>query len=1490
MTPTMAEREAELAALQSAFDEYIASSRELEEELDAELAKMQEKLAESSAANAALSMQLENIAPQLTSLENSLTDSRRQWKEEQRMRRHAEQAQEMAEARLREVEGSTHQLQRENDALHEELAFKESEIEENKLEMEIEKEQLREELEEIRGDLIAKARQLQNNQQKNTNVSTSSNPEDDSFRTEPAEADSSNGGFADDAYAKKLEEELELVTEQLIETEKRLTTTEDKLRASETLVTRLETKQQQFDEVEDTEGKRNTELIKALQQENADHLEARHKMTEEYELAKQKLKLLENDLKAHEDHEGDLVKNADQVRADHREEIHKLKVALQEMEMEYKTAKSEVAVMEKTLQDSLQNNTTETFKLKEEIAHLNQALNNSKSDYQSLLDELEAVSSRFDEAVQEAEKTGREAATRSLRQEADSKAQQVKQELSNLREENETLQAKLDDAEISLGQVKDTQDKNIDNALAQTEMVKKLQQQLVKAKEDVAGKDKELSDMVSGLEERLNTAEEMVTSLESELNSTKGKLAEAESRMIVMRRERGTDTAAQSANRRKLDEYQTGDEEESRDDISRLQSRSFDTAEPRRLGRSRRRARSSSPCSVDRLGYRLTEESKKYKELQEEFEALKDQKRMGDARIKRLEEDVRVLQQEMTNSNAKTAGAVTQFARLSSLGAAEHGMDVMNEGEVGRDRLDDIIDSRDAGLMAEELRGLQHKCNAQREYNAQLLSKMLSLQGNIQVYCRVRPMTVSEIQRGYKGVVEALSETEVGCFDSRTNKWKSFAFDRVWGPDQSQQSIFQDVEPVALSVVDGYNACIFAYGQTGSGKTYTMEGIAEGNQHGISYRTIQKVFHLLNLRAQQQRASELIVGQPGEDPISEDGPGGSTVPGNGKSVSFTFELEVSMLEIYNDEIYDLFGAESSSMADKIEQAKAAGGKASLEIRKNKDGRIEVPNLARSSVKSIEDVMRELKKGNDNRATASTDMNEHSSRSHLVLIVHVNSGLDGVPSNRGCLYLVDLAGSERVRKSNVGGAELREAGYINKSLSALGNVMEALDRKSSHVPYRDSKLTYLLQDSLGGNSRTMMIVAVTPTDVTCDESVQALQFATRVRRIQIGAAQRNVTSKNLEETVKNLSQELKTLTSAKERSESQLLSLKRDNTRIQDRLQNLSQARQQTRSDTRTLDVLRKNNTDMAARWQKEKRMREETSEELEKLKKEFRRVQQLINKKSRDYEKLEQELQDKERKLDKMHHELRVAKDASSAASLRARRAQVLSARGRNVPGGGSSSTGSKVVDVLPARASGAAHGNDQTVKSGESDDAVITTSASAKSTSGGDSVVHALLSGPRASSPARRSGASPARARSPFGRGQSPMRASSPSRKPQAEVAGGAAPTGEGAGAVADDALDSGVDNRQQADQPEHDIVEIRSQVLALLEKHDKSKVNRIDIIMEKFKGKEHLLLQKMTQRYEGTGVAGSPAPSVQKRNELAMERHKERMRLIREKQNGGG
>jgi kinesin family protein C2/C3 len=458
----------------------------------------------------------------------------------------------------------------------------------------------------------------------------------------------------------------------------------------------------------------------------------------------------------------------------------------------------------------------------------------------------------------------------------------------------------------------------------------------------------------------------------------------------------------------------------------------------------------------------------------------------------------------------------------------------------------------------------------------------------------------------------------------------------------------------------------------------------------------------------------------------------------------------------------------------------------LEIRRSKDGRIEVPNLTREPVDTIDDVFDLLKKGNKNRAVAATSLNQTSSRSHMVLWVEVNSGFEGQDGNKGTLFLVDLAGSERVKKSEVEGDHMKEAGHINKSLSALGNVMEALDRKASHIPYRDSKLTYLLQDSLGGNSRTMMIVAVTPVDMAYDESIHALQFATRVRRINIGAAQRNVSSKNLEETVKALTSEMKALTLQKQKTEGQLNNLKKDNTRIQDKLSNLNNARKTQASDSKTLEVLRKNNNDMAKRWEKEKKEREEVAEELEKSRMELRKLQKDVANLTREQETMKNKLEEKERLLEKRSTELRSAKEASSAANLRARKAQVLGSRGAR-PSNGDTDTPSKSVV--------------------SSQSVATTTSASS-----GASVSSTVAT---------------------------------------------------------------------------EDVSEIRAQVLTLLEKYDKGKVNRIDIIMEKFKGKESLLLEKMTQRYESPSVDGDDAAvdtSGMTRSQLAAERHKERMRKLRE------
>ncbi len=536
---------------------------------------------------------------------------------------------------------------------------------------------------------------------------------------------------------------------------------------------------------------------------------------------------------------------------------------------------------------------------------------------------------------------------------------------------------------------------------------------------------------------------------------------------------------------------------------------------------------------------------------------------------------------------------------------------------------------------------------------------------------------------------------------------------------------------------------------SGSGKTYTMEG-GQGIDRGISFRTIEKVFNLLNYRVIKQDAliRKMQDAQKNGNGSPEDIEG-----------KFTFEIKVGMLEIYNDAIYDLLQKKSKTAK-----------RQALEIKRNKEGHIEVEGLTKENVTSVKDVIKMLKKGNENRSTASTNMNEHSSRSHMVLTVDIVSGVQGEEPTSGTLYLVDLAGSERVRKSNVEGDNLKEAAQINKSLSALGNVMEALDRKASHVPYRDSKLTYLLQDSLGGNSRTMMVVAVSPAGANFDESIHALNFATRVRRIKIGSAKQNVASKNLEETVKNLNAELKNLARAKKKSEEQLASLKRDNTRIQQRLKSSSEARSKTVDEGRTLAVLKQSNAQMTSRWQKEKDMHEKAVADLEETRTESKKLQTQLSKAKREIERLSKLISEKEEQQDRLKNDLRTAKTQSNADKLRARKAQMLQSR-------------------TPGKGTGI----------------------------------------------------------------------SKPSRR-------------------------SDIDTSKIKDV---DPAEARERVLVMLKEHDPKKVDKIDAIMDRFKGREGFLLVKMEARYEGGSTGGSAGGSGangnaarKKRSDLAMARHMERMR----------
>jgi len=761
-------------------------------------------------------------------------------------------------------------------------------------------------------------------------------------------------------------------------------------------------------------------------------------------------------------------------------------------------------------------------------------------------------------------------------------------------------------------------------------------------------------------------------------------------------------------------------------------------------------------------------------------------------------------------------------------------------------KVNEALDSVDINRMATELRNLAAKSHRMREHNSLLLNQILSLQGNIQVCCRIRPLSAVESRNNIEVAVEPLSETEVGCFDGKMKTWKSFVFDKVWGPDQDQQDVFLDVEPLSLSVVDGYNCCIFAYGQTGSGKTYSMQGSLDDGG-GISQRTISKIFSLLQQRESQAKLSKQL--RHDEE-------------GNATESYFEFLITVGMLEIYNEGVYDLL---ASLNAD--EGNRSTYQRESLDIRKDAAGRTCVENLTKSPVYSLEDVMRLLQIGNSARATASTNLNERSSRSHMVLQVEVNCGIVGQPGNQGKLFLVDLAGSERVRNSGVSGKELKEAQYINKSLSALSDVMEALDRKATHVPYRNSKLTHLLQDSLGGNSKTMMVVTVSPGSESYQETQYALQFSSRVRNINLGKAQRNVASKNLEEKIKSLTQEMKSLQKAKEASEAMLQSLRKEHQRAQEQLATAKQTRPSSHQETLTLAALRRSNDEMTNRWQKQKDLCDKLSIQLESLQNELRKNQQQVLQLTKEHAALNNNLAQKEFELNEAKKDLLMSKDALTAANLRNRRSQIMGVSVTSSVNGGTADEVSK-----PSYSMNLEESFNKSLRISSTTSHVAVSYPVPIMASKHLSIEDNVAKNEKNEQNAERMELN---SRSPICSRKS-IRSLSPLGNMPANV-------------TSPLALGLDTEGVTKIPAPENTVSDMREKLVKILQKHDPPKARRVDEILRKFKGRESFLLEKVVEKYEGdcvsqnwdtNSVASSCIGSPVRRSELALERHKERMR----------
>lgn len=379
-------------------------------------------------------------------------------------------------------------------------------------------------------------------------------------------------------------------------------------------------------------------------------------------------------------------------------------------------------------------------------------------------------------------------------------------------------------------------------------------------------------------------------------------------------------------------------------------------------------------------------------------------------------------------------------------------------------------DKRIAELESQVLQGEQLR--------RQMHNTIQELRGNIRVYVRTRPFLPGDKQTSDSPIDVSPDGESLAILDRRSGAPLDFGFDKVFPPSAGQELVFNEVSDFVQSALDGYHVCLFSYGQTGSGKTHTMQGCGNGPMRGIIPRAVEQI--LAQARAMNTQR-------------------------------WNFTISASFLEIYNENLNDL-----------LVSMKKGGSKVKkndkLAIKRNRDGKsyvhglTEIPIDTKDSMTGMGQLEALMGVAARSRSVACTKMNSQSSRSHSVFMLHLNGYNDETGAVvSGALNLCDLAGSERLDRSgaDADAARLKETQAINKSLSCLGDVFNALATGASHVPYRNSKLTYLLQDCLSGDGKALMFVNLSPTTASSGESVCSLRFAQRVNQVELGKATKHI---------------------------------------------------------------------------------------------------------------------------------------------------------------------------------------------------------------------------------------------------------------------------------------------------------------------------------------------------------------------------------------------
>ncbi|ETN42935.1 uncharacterized protein HMPREF1541_02093 [Cyphellophora europaea CBS 101466] len=598
---------------------------------------------------------------------------------------------------------------------------------------------------------------------------------------------------------------------------------------------------------------------------------------------------------------------------------------------------------------------------------------------------------------------------------------------------------------------------------------------------------------VAKLEEERSSLTESIIALKAENETSKYRVSAAEREKLEAKRDAEEEIeevrrqfriemeSVKQAHRDEVERLKS----DHRDEIRDFKRRYDDELEHERSQRIQALSQVSTATALEKQKQQLELDSKEREILNVKSEV--DRINAGLTREQALNDELR-----QTLANAGNTAAAMENARQ----ALQAKIEFLESDNKSQSEAYASMERRMSEAL-EKAEECMEKLRREETLRRKLHNQVQELKGNIRVFCRVRPShpssggeetaKISFPDEDDSKQIEVRGPEETSSLGKVTTKKYDFEFDRVFDTASHNSAVFEEISQLIQSALDGFNVCIFAYGQTGSGKTFTMS-----SEDGMIPRALRQIY---------STSKEL------------------------ESRGWSYTMEGSFIEVYNEDIRDLLGEEGRSTTSATKKHEIHHDTAKCETT--------ITNITTLSLNSQDQVEGILEQAMARRSVAATSANEHSSRSHSVFILKLQ-GYNATTGERskGTLNLVDLAGSERLNASKVEGARLKETQNINKSLSCLGDVISALGQQSAggsgsggfnprasvnagsgsdggaHIPYRNSKLTYLLQYSLSGNSKTLMFVMVAPEKKHLQETITSLKFAEKVGNTRIGVAKRS----------------------------------------------------------------------------------------------------------------------------------------------------------------------------------------------------------------------------------------------------------------------------------------------------------------------------------------------------------------------------------------------